>query len=287
MGVTQQWVERARNMGADGIWLAGATPTVRLEMHSARRNRLRRAGGMGGAVDGARRRERHADPGPQRHARADRDRAPSRRAGLPEPRDGLLLPRRSERRGRLPGCSARPRGHLRGAGGEARRRPRAARPRGRPPRALQGRADRAHRRSVPRVRAARVPHIAPILAKVVSVHGPRDASLHELQAIFRELSDALLPHLDEEEQVLFPAILAPRPDPGVVKRELERMVGDHLVVGRQLARIRTLTQCYSTPEWGCTTYRVLMSELEALEADTLRHVHLENHVLAPLASRAA
>ncbi len=132
-----------------------------------------------------------------------------------------------------------------------------------------------------------LPHIAPILAKVVSVHGPRDASLHELQAIFRELSDALLPHLDEEEQVLFPAILAPRPDPGVVKRELERMVGDHLVVGRQLARIRTLTQCYSTPEWGCTTYRVLMSELEALEADTLRHVHLENHVLAPLASRAA
>src|SRR6266540_3000811 len=148
-------------MGSAGIWVAGVTPTDRLEMHSARRNRLRRAGGMGGATDGARRRERHADPGPQRHARADRDRAPRRRAGLPEPRDGLLLPRRSERRGRLPGRSARPRGHLRGAGGEPRRRPRAARPRGRPPRALQGRADRAHRRSVPRVRAARAaPHRA-------------------------------------------------------------------------------------------------------------------------------
>ena len=131
-----------------------------------------------------------------------------------------------------------------------------------------------------------LPHIAPILAKVVSVHGPRDASLGELLAVFRELSDALLPHLDEEEQVLFPALLAPRPDAAVVERELERMMGDHLAVGEQLARIRTLTASYSTPEWGCTTYRVLMAELEALEADTLRHVHLENHVLAPLAARA-
>ena len=36
-----------------------------------------------------------------------------------------------------------------------------------------------------------------------------------------------------------------------------------------------------TPEWGCSSYRVLMSELEALEGDVLRHVHLENHVLMP------
>ncbi len=129
-----------------------------------------------------------------------------------------------------------------------------------------------------------LPRIAPILAKVVSVHGSRDPSLHELQATFRELSEALLPHLDEEEEVLFPAILAPRPDPDLVKRELDRMAGDHFAVGRKLARMRTLTRSYSTPEWGCSTYRALMSELEALESDTLRHVHLENHVLAPRAA---
>jgi len=131
-----------------------------------------------------------------------------------------------------------------------------------------------------------LPHVAPIVAKVVEAHGPRDARLQELQATFRSLAGALLPHLDEEEEVLFPALLAGKPDQPLVKRELDRMQGEHLAVGRLLARMRTLTEGYTTPEWGCTTYRVLMTELEALEADTLRHVHLENHVLAPLASRA-
>ena len=132
-----------------------------------------------------------------------------------------------------------------------------------------------------------VPAIAPILARVVAVHGPREASLHELQATFAELSRTLLPHLDEEEEVLFPAILTLRAEPSVLERELERMEGDHLVVGGQLARMRALTGGYSAPEWGCRTYRVLMSELEAFEADTFRHVHLENHVLVPLATKVA
>ncbi len=126
-----------------------------------------------------------------------------------------------------------------------------------------------------------LPHVAPIAAKIAYVHGPRHADASTLDATFRELADGLLPHLDDEEKVLFPALLAAEPDAAVVGRELERMHADHRAVGAQLARIRTLTGGFATPEWGCTTYRVLMRELEALEADVLRHVHLENHVLAP------
>lgn len=128
--------------------------------------------------------------------------------------------------------------------------------------------------------------LAPIAAKVASVHGGRDARLREVDAAFRALSAALLPHLDEEESVLFPALMASRPDAGTLRRELERMYEDHLAVGELLARLRALSDGYATPEWGCTTYRVLMTELEALEADVLRHVHLENHVLAPRFSGA-
>ena len=136
-----------------------------------------------------------------------------------------------------------------------------------------------------------LPYIAPIMAKVARVHGPRDAHLKDLAAAFDALAANLAPHLDEEEKVLFPAILAPAPDATIVARELGRMHEDHLGVGELLATIRGLTAGFTTPEWGCNTYRVLMAELEALEADTLRHVHLENHVLAPrfaaLAQRAA
>jgi regulator of cell morphogenesis and NO signaling len=126
-----------------------------------------------------------------------------------------------------------------------------------------------------------LPYIAPIMEKVAKVHGARDARLKELAAAFDALAATLPPHLDEEEEVLFPTLVARAPDAGLVARELARMHEDHLAVGDLLARIRELTSGFLTPEWGCNTYRVLMTELEALEADILRHVHLENHVLAP------
>jgi regulator of cell morphogenesis and NO signaling len=130
-----------------------------------------------------------------------------------------------------------------------------------------------------------LPYVEPIAEKVARVHGGHDPRLVELAAAFRELSASLAPHLDEEEAVLFPALMSRAPDAGLVGRELERMHQDHLAVGDLLRRMRALSDDYATPEWGCNTYRVLMAELEALEADVLRHVHLENHVLAPRFAR--
>jgi regulator of cell morphogenesis and NO signaling len=132
-----------------------------------------------------------------------------------------------------------------------------------------------------------LPYIAPIMEKVANVHGAREANLQHLDDAFRALAASLAPHLDEEEGVLFPLLMAGRPDSQVVKQHLGRMHEDHLAVGDLLARIRTLTGGFTTPEWGCNTYRVLMAELDALEADILRHVHLENHVLAPRFAAAA
>jgi regulator of cell morphogenesis and NO signaling len=126
-----------------------------------------------------------------------------------------------------------------------------------------------------------LPYVAPIMEKVARVHGPRDATLQDLAAAFRALSASLLPHLDEEEEVLFPALMGRRPDAALVRGELARMHEDHLAVGDLLAKIRALTAGFSVPEWGCNTYRVLMRELEAVEADVLAHVHVETHVLAP------
>ena len=52
-------------------------------------------------------------------------------------------------------------------------------------------------------------------------------------------------------------------------------------VGALLEQIRDVTEGFEMPGWACTSYRTLFSELEQMEGDIHRHVHLENHVLMP------
>ena len=126
-----------------------------------------------------------------------------------------------------------------------------------------------------------LPVIEPLLAKVARVHGEHNPKLHAVLAAFDELSHAIGPHLDEEEQVLFPLLMQRGGSAAAAAVGLGRMYEEHLAVGRLIGHLREQTDDYRTPEWGCRSYRLVMSELEDLETDLLRHVHLENHVLMP------
>lgn len=126
-----------------------------------------------------------------------------------------------------------------------------------------------------------LPAIEPLLHKVARVHGEHNPKLVDVAGAFDQLKRAIEPHLDEEEQVLFPDLMAREPDRTKVEAELGRMHADHLEVGKLIGHLREQTDDYATPEWGCRSYRLVMSELEDLETDLLRHVHLENHVLMP------
>lgn len=132
-----------------------------------------------------------------------------------------------------------------------------------------------------------LPFVVPLAVKVADVHGEKNGKLAELRLVVTEIADALDPHLDQEEQVLFPALIAAQPDAALIQRELASMHADHLAVGTLLARMRELSDAFTTPEWGCRSYRILMAELEALEGDVLRHVHMENHVLMPRFAQVA
>jgi regulator of cell morphogenesis and NO signaling len=59
------------------------------------------------------------------------------------------------------------------------------------------------------------------------------------------------------------------------------MRAEHLRACDTLQRIRTLADRFVLPSWACATYAALVEELDALERDTLEHLHLENNVLAP------
>jgi len=126
-----------------------------------------------------------------------------------------------------------------------------------------------------------LPFVRALAAKVGRVHGGHNPKLTELDEIVTELDAALVPHLEAEEQTLFPALLAAEVDRTFVARELAAMREEHLAVGRLLSRMRSATEDYRLPEWACNSYRTLFAELARLEADVLTHVHLENHVVSP------
>lgn len=126
-----------------------------------------------------------------------------------------------------------------------------------------------------------LPLVQSLATKVARVHGDHNPKLRELEPIVREIAVALMPHIDCEEGILFPAMQKAKPDAGLIERELRSMHEEHLAVGKLLEAARTAADDFSIPEWACNSYRTLFSELEQMEGDVLRHVHLENHVLMP------
>lgn len=142
---------------------------------------------------------------------------------------------------------------------------------------------------------AELPVLDDRLQKVLAVHGARHGTtLEPLSHAFAGLRLELEPHLDKEEQVLFPAIVraeqAAHDPKGVrdgvasrLRRPIAVMEQEHESAGRALNVMRGVTIDYSVPEDGCATYRALFDGLVRLEADLHRHIHLENNILFPRA----
>jgi regulator of cell morphogenesis and NO signaling len=124
-----------------------------------------------------------------------------------------------------------------------------------------------------------MPHLQTLAGKVARVHGDREPSLREVARLFDALVETLRAHLADEETALFPALIAGRDEDAAPM--LLDMRREHEQVGVMLADLRQAARDYQPPEWACNSYRTLMSELAALEADVLEHVHIENHVLLP------
>lgn len=126
-----------------------------------------------------------------------------------------------------------------------------------------------------------LPFVRALATKVSRVHGDHNPKLRHLETAVAEVCAALLPHLDEEEQSLFPALMSKEPDQTAIARQIESMQVEHLAVAKLLERIRAASDEFTLPEWACNSYNTLFSELKQLESDVFTHVHLENHVLRP------
>jgi regulator of cell morphogenesis and NO signaling len=139
-----------------------------------------------------------------------------------------------------------------------------------------------------------LPRLTQLVDKVISVHGDQYSWLTSLKTAYTRLRDELTPHMFKEEQVLFPAIRTieqsgklPIFPFGSVDNPIRMMVHEHDVAGQALREIRVASADFTLPHGGCNTFRAMLEGLRELEADLHQHIHKENNILFPQASRLA
>lgn len=128
--------------------------------------------------------------------------------------------------------------------------------------------------------------------KIADVHGANHPELAEISALYDDTAAALMTHLDDEEQIYFPAVkraeaavrsggAVDAADAATLRRGVEQLAAEHDEVGGALHRIRDLSMGYALPADACATYDLTFRSLQEFEADIHKHVHLENNILLP------
>jgi regulator of cell morphogenesis and NO signaling len=132
--------------------------------------------------------------------------------------------------------------------------------------------------------------VAPLMEKVLKVHGDHHPELARIAQCFAAMANDLAPHLDKEEQILFPFVRSLEAGQraadccfGTVQNPIRAMQNEHEQVGDILRELRDLTRDYTAPEDACGSYRSLYLGLRNLEEDLHLHIYLESHILFPRA----
>ena len=129
---------------------------------------------------------------------------------------------------------------------------------------------------------AELPRLVAMAEKVEQVHADKPDCPVGLAAHLRYLSGELDLHMQKEERILFPMILAGHgAEAGGPIAVMEQEHDEH---GRNLARLRELAHGCVPPAGACNTWRALYLGVDELEREVMQHIHLENHVLFPRAA---
>lgn len=133
------------------------------------------------------------------------------------------------------------------------------------------------------------------LARFVEKHQDKFSYLPDLLKIFIELSNETLPHLQQEETIIFPyirqisnAYYNKESYAALLVRTLRKPVENVMVhedefLNKFLRQIRQLTDHYTPPANACTSHKVVFLKLLELDNDLVQHLYLENDILFPRA----
>jgi regulator of cell morphogenesis and NO signaling len=126
-------------------------------------------------------------------------------------------------------------------------------------------------------------------------HQEKFGYLPRLTKTFDGLVSEMLPHLKQEEEIIFPyirqiahAYYSKESYAGLLVRTLRKPVAnamhhDHETVGKVLGEMREMTDHYRPPAAACVNHKVTFSKLQEIDNDLVQHIHLENNILFPRA----
>ena len=126
-------------------------------------------------------------------------------------------------------------------------------------------------------------------------HQKKFPFLVEVVKIFLDLSKEMFPHLQEEEEIIFPYIRqishayhSKESYAALLVRTLRKPVEnvmhhEHESVNRSLRQLRQLTDHYTVPVGACVSHKVTYLKLLEIDNDLIQHMHLENNILFPRA----
>jgi len=124
-----------------------------------------------------------------------------------------------------------------------------------------------------------LPPLLQMARKIEEVHGDKASFPQGLREHLEHIQEALESHLQKEEQILFPAILAGHG--AMTMGPISVMEAEHVEHGVNLAKTRSLAHDFVPPAEACTTWKALYNGLEELEREIMTHIHLENNLLFP------
>jgi regulator of cell morphogenesis and NO signaling len=140
----------------------------------------------------------------------------------------------------------------------------------------------------------KTPELNNFLNKLCSVHGKNHPELFQVREMFSASAGELAKHMKKEELILFPyvrqMVLSQQkneklktPHFGTVTNPIQMMMTEHSTEGDRFRMMEEITNNYTVPSDGCTTYKVTYSMLKEFQNDLHLHIHLENNILFPKA----
>ncbi len=142
----------------------------------------------------------------------------------------------------------------------------------------------------------KIPVLRQFLDKLCKVHGGRHPELFKINELFTASAGELAAHMKKEELVLFPFVkklvkaklqngVVEAPHFGTVVNPITLMMKEHDNEGVRFREIAALTDNYTPPADACNTYKVTYAMLDEFEKDLHLHIHLENNILFPQATK--